>query len=184
MSNSNRSFPNMLSDTFDDGAFVIQEHYPPAGIYVLPSPAVTAAYALGNRVTVTGNITYYNVGLLAITPDSVVSVRGAGVPAPEHVRPAAVGSANQGRLIQVNGRVSADGIMDDEPYGRKMTLVDVQDSNTVVHVYLYNPPNFNVSQFTPNTLLSVTGFSSYYVDHAELWPRMQSDFNVRHGPSN
>jgi len=156
-----------------DAGFAVQDAT--AGIYVSADSA-TRVEPL-RVVRVSGRLVE-NHGLLGIAPDSV-EVRGAGrAPQPRAARTGEVGEATEGSLLAVGGTVTGP-VVDDRPYGWKITL---DDGSGPLLVFVPAGAKMDVGGIRPGQRLRVVGFSGQYDDHHEILPRSQTDLAVPGGP--
>ncbi|HEX8695265.1 MAG TPA: hypothetical protein VF746_22830 [Longimicrobium sp.] len=156
-----------------DAGFAVQDAT--AGIYVAADSATRVEPF--QVVRVSGRLAD-NHGLLGIAPDSV-AVRGAGrPPQPRAARTGEVGEATEGSLLATGGTVAGP-VVDDRPYGWKVTI---DDGSGPLLVFVPVGAKMDVSGIRPGQRLRVVGFSGQYDDHHEILPRSQADLTVLGGP--
>jgi uncharacterized protein YdeI (BOF family) len=159
------------SGTSDEG-FALQDRS--GGLYV--STAANLALRAGQRVRVTGRIADSN-GQLILVPTGAGDVRargrGASVRA-QAVPTGRIGETTEGRLVQVQGRITKP-VGKDLPYGYRVFF---NDGSGEVQAFVYVSTGIDVKGLTPGQRIAVTGFSGQYKDHYEVIPRFQSDIRV------
>lgn len=156
----------VASGAIDEG-FALQDAS--GGIYVTRSPG--GARALGDKVRISGKITLPDNKQIAIDPVSINALGSAGVPAPALVKTGVVGSATEGQLITVQGRLVTE-VEDDQPWGWKLYL---DDGSGKLLVFVATATRIDVTPLRAGQSLRVTGFSGRYEQHTELLPRGASD---------
>ena len=156
------------SGTSDEG-FALQDRS--GGLYV--STAANLTLRAGQRVRVSGRLADSN-GQLILVPTGAGDVRargrGASVRA-QAVPTGRIGEATEGRLVQVQGRITKP-VGNDLPYGYRVFF---NDGSGEVQAFVYVSTGVDVKGLTPGQCIAVTGFSGQYKDHYEVIPRFQSD---------
>jgi hypothetical protein len=145
------------------------------GVYVLAGAG--ERHPLGERVRVTGALEEVH-GQLGIRPVSVEALGSGEVPAARDLRTGEVSEATEGLLVRVRGRVTGP-VVDDRPYGWKVTL---DDGSGPLLVFVSVRSGIDVSGVREGYSLEVTGFSGQYDDHHEVLPRAQADLRVLPAP--
>ena len=157
-----------------DAGFAVRDAS--GGIYV----DADSATRLGelDRVRVTGRLVTSH-GLLRIAPSSIEALgRGETAYAVRRIATARVGEATEGRIIRAEGTI-VGGIVDDSPYGWKITI---DDGTGPLLVFLSPGAKIDVSRFRPGQRVRVTGFSGQYDDHPEILPRSEADLRITSEP--
>ncbi|HEY9404920.1 MAG TPA: hypothetical protein VIQ24_19865 [Pyrinomonadaceae bacterium] len=156
------------SGTHDKG-FAIQDSS--GGFYVRMIPNL--GLRVGQRVRASGLLAD-SFGQLVLDPIEARNVRvlGRGMKVRvEAVSTGRIGEATEGRLVQVEGRITKP-VGKDLPYGYRVFL---NDGSGEVQAFVYVSTAIDVSGLQPDQRVVVTGFSAQYNDHYEVIPRFQSD---------
>jgi len=155
------------SSFFDEG-FGLQDRS--AGIYV--SLQTDLGVAPRRQARVTGTL-QDSFGLLILVPadPSDVKLHGAGPRvAPQWVTTGSVGEATEGRIVRVVGTIT-EGPESDLPFGYKFF---VDDGSGPIRIFVNVQTGIDVSGLAVGQTVSVTGFSSEFID-AEIDPRFPAD---------
>lgn len=152
-----------------DAGFAVQDAT--AGIYVNVDSAVgVQSFRI---VRVSGRLVDRH-GLLAIVP-TLVEVRGTTrQPQLRTARTGEVGEATEGSILTVSGTV-AGAVVDDRPYGWKVTI---DDGSGPLLVFVPVGAKVDVGGIRPGQRLRVVGFSGQYDDHHEILPRSPADITT------
>jgi hypothetical protein len=94
---------------------------------------------------------------------------------PIRVATGSVGTANQGKLVQVVGTIDQP-VFDDQPFGFK---VFVDDGSGEIRVYVNLQTGIDVSGLAAGQRVLVTGFSGEF-ETPEIDVRFPSDIQVLH----
>jgi len=163
-----------FNSSFFDQGFAVQDRT--AGIYV-STGANNLGLQIGQKVDVTGQLVD-SFGLLTLVPASAndVKVIGRGpkvLAAP--VATGAIGEATEGRLVQVEGRIT-QAVVSDLPFGY---LFFLNDGSGEIKIFVNVSAGISVNGLHVGQHLEVTGFSGQFDTQYEIDPRMQSDIQLR-----
>jgi len=154
-----------------DAGFAVQEGS--GGIYVdADSSTRVTAFQL---VRVTGRLVTSH-GLLRIAPTAIEALPRIGdvTQLVWQTATGSVGEATEGRLIFVEGKITGE-IVDDRPYGWKMTI---DDGSGPLLVFISVGARIDIGRFRAGQRLRVSGFSGQYDNHHEIHPRSEQDVEI------
>lgn len=160
----------VFESSFFDKGFAVQDGT--GGIFV--SLRTDLHVLPRTRVMVTG-VLKSSSGLLVIAPSSVsaVTLRGLGARvAPLWVSTGSVSEETEGLIVSVVGRITAQGVIDDLPYGHKFS---VNDGSGEVVIFINTQTGIDPSGLQAGDLVRVSGFSSQFDTHYEIDPRGPDD---------
>ncbi|HEU4451701.1 MAG TPA: hypothetical protein VFR81_01540, partial [Longimicrobium sp.] len=117
-------------------------------------------------------------GLLRIAPSSIEALGRGETTHPEpRIATGRVGEATEGRIIRAEGTI-VGGIVDDTPYGWKITI---DDGTGPLLIFLSPGAKIDVGRFRAGQRLRARGFSGQYDDHHEILPRSEADVEIVSG---
>jgi len=150
----------------DAGGFVIEDVT--GGIYVRLD--VDLGIHRNQQVRVTGTVDeLFNLLFVRVEPSGVERLPGS----PLLIATGEVGVATEGHLITIAGVVSD--IEPDPPFGIEFS---VDDGSGPISVFVHASTGIDPSDlpfFAAGKRVRVTGFSSFFVDEAEVQPRFRDD---------
>jgi hypothetical protein len=149
-----------------DGGFALQDSS--GGIYVAADS--TLRPGVGAQLRVSGRLGESHA-MLTLLPDSGRSAGRGSIPAADSVATAAVGDANQGRLVRVGGRARGP-LESDLPWGYKLW---VDDGSGAVQLFLPAGGRFTAVTVRAGQLVTATGLSARYDSTREVVPRTPAD---------
>ncbi|HET9955344.1 MAG TPA: hypothetical protein VFQ61_12605, partial [Polyangiaceae bacterium] len=141
------------------------------GIYVLDSAG--ADRRTGDVVRVTGKLVD-NFGLLSIEPSSVAFLFRAPPLPPRASKTGSVGESSEGRLLHLRGTMVGP-LVDDSPYGYKLTL---DDGSGPTQVFIYPGTNISVAGLVDGVTIDTQCFSSQFDTHYECDPPSPASFRI------
>ena len=159
------------SSSFDQG-FAIQDKT--GGIYV--SIATNLGLQLRDQVEVTGQLAD-SFGLLILVPAGPADVKQKGNGPrvePKETATNAIGEATEGRLVQIEGRITQS-VSNDLPYGR---LFFIDDGSGAVKIYVNASTNIDVSGLQLGQEVRITGFSGQFDTQYEVDVRVPGDIQA------
>jgi DNA/RNA endonuclease YhcR with UshA esterase domain len=162
----------VASGTMDAG-FALQDAT--GGIYVAADSG-TRVHP-GQRVRVEGRRAS-NRGLATLVPTSVRVIGAGHPPKPQRVRTAAVGEANEGRLVEIRG-TAVDSASGDPPYGYRLR---VDDGSGPVQVFFpASAGSFGLWRVGRGARVRIVGLSGRYGGVREVVARGAGDLRVDSG---
>jgi DNA/RNA endonuclease YhcR with UshA esterase domain len=165
--------PGTQSSSSGDQGFAIQDQT--AGIYVSLQSRINLR--LGQKVAVTGVLAKSNEKL-QVVPVSSTAVRLLHEPSLV-LKTGELGESTAGYVIAIEGTVTEQGLIADDPYGAYFFL---DDGSGPGQVYLNASTNINSdgALFKAGTKLQVTGFCNQFGSTFEIDPRSKIDILVVH----
>jgi hypothetical protein len=156
------------SGTLDEG-FAIQDRT--GGIYV--SVPVRSGLQVGQRARVNGRLAdSFGMVILEQASFTRLQVPGWGRRTePARVATGQIGEATEGRLVEVEGRITQP-VGNDLPYGYRLF---VDDGSGEVQVFVYASTGIDPGGLQPGQRVRAVGLGGQFNDHYELLPRSPRD---------